>query len=512
MRSRPCLRARVVVCAALLLSPTPVFGYPGEWVVARVRTAGSAAARAGMCALSAINDVRTRSGIRRIPLIGKFWRPEPGEIPPETYNQLFPHYIQVCTMTQYIRVERDENGKIIERKEGGWGGHATMFINGACLDNDVTYPRLTLCEDEEGLARADSGIGVSVNQVFKNVNWMAFPGREFFLHGEVPVDELLDGPRFEHAVQHAARSRLFDEIEMHDHLREDRPGGISEGEHLIRESIGTDFALSLARTAFCARLPLPKEVLLAVIGKLNALNEQYALTGKPYQWDLYQDNCSHAVHNAIAASGLWDAKRTRLGNLRQFVRENGWHLSFPFNTVVRLAEAGNQRPIDNVMAAFRNHDIRSTFERFGWISTGHGALVETHAIRPVDRNRLFIEGAMPFAGSLPFDLPKAIPELLSGRIISTLNKEKQFRRFFSRDEYRDILENLYAYRARYEETLVRAQDPAESYRSYRRMDKDEKREFRDFKDRFFKYIEDRLVDVNHKIQKYRAISGDASQP
>ena len=222
--------------------------------------------------------------------------------------------------------------------------------------------------------------------------------------------------------------------------------------------------------------------------------------------------CTTSEDTGETPSGLWDTKRTRLGKLQQFVREIGWHLSFPFNTVVRLAEAGNQRPIDNVMAAFRNYDLRSTFERFGWISTGHGALVETHAIRPVDRNRLFIEGAMPFAGSLPFDLPKAIPELLSGRINSGLNKEKQFRRFFSRDEYRDILENRYAYRARYEKILVRAQDPAESYRSYRRMDKDEKREFRDFKDRFFKYIEDRLVDLNQKIHKYRAISGGAPHP
>ena len=496
-----------VLCGLLFLPPAAAFGYPGEWLVAKVRSAGSAAMQGGRSLLLTIDDARTRAGLRRIPLIGRFWRPELGEIPPEIYNLLFPHYVQICTMTQYVGVERDESGKVVGRKEGGWGGHATLFINGACLDKDVSYPRLRLCEDEQALTSADSGVGVSVNQVFKNVNWMAFPRRDFFLHGDVSRSEVLDELRFEGAVQHAVRSQLFDGIELRDHVLGERPAGVSEAGHLVRKSIGTDFALTLARTAFCSRLPVPKEVLRSIIGKLNELNEQYALTGQLYAWDLYQDNCSHAVHNALAASGLWDAKLTRLGRVEQFVREEGWHLSFPFNTVVRLAEAGNDRPIDNVVDAFRDRDLRRTFERFAWISSGHGALVEVHGIRPVARNRLFVEGDMPFAGSLPFDLPKAMPELLSGRIISTLNKEGQFRRFFSRREYRDILENLEAYRARYEEILSRADDPLESYRGYQAMDEGEKEEFREFKARFFRYIEGQLASVIQKIQRYRAITG-----
>lgn len=506
MRSRVWLRAAFLFCAALLLSPTPGFAYPGEWLVTKARSAGNAVGRAGGVVLSAIEDMRTRSGIRRIPLVGKFWRPEPGEIPPEVYDQLFPYYVQVCTMTQYVGVQRDEDGKVIRRKEGGWGGHATMFISGACLDDATDYPRLTLCERGESVARKDSGVGVSVNQVFRNVNWMAFPRRDFFLHGDVSPTEVLDESRFEEAVQHAARSQLFDNIQMRAESSDHRPDGVSEPEELIRESIGTDFALTFARTAFCSRVPVPKEVLRAIIGKLNELNEQYALTGTPYEWDLYQDNCSHAVHNALAASGLWDAKLTRLGSIDQFIRDDGWHLSFPFNTVVRLAEAGNQRPIDHVVDAFRNQDVRRTFERFGWISTGHGALVETHAIRPANQNRLFVEGDMPFAGSLPFDLPATIPELLSGRITSTLNKEKEFRRFFSQREYRDILRNLETYRVRYEEILSRADDAVTSYSAYRWMNEKKKREFRAFKPRFFSYIESQLVDVREKIQTYREMT------
>ena len=489
-----------VACATVL-----ALGYPGKEIVIR---AGESLTRVG----KAIDDLRTRSGIRRLPWIGKFWRPEPIAISPEIYNRLFPRYIQVCTMTQYVAVVRDEDGKVTGLNKGGWGGHAMMFINGACHDEDSVYPRLKICGDDGGLADPDSGVGVSVNQVFRNVNWIGLPGRSFFLHGGLSREKVLDEARFDETVRRAAESGLFDGIGLRADLRSEANAHSPTAERVVRESIGTDFAATFARTLYCSRLPVPKEVLGAIIGKLNQLNEQYALTGEPYHWDVIEDNCSHAVHNAIAASGLWDPKRTRLGGARvlgayvehyhQFTEDGGWHLSFPFNNMVRLAEAGNLRPIDNVVDAFRNSDIRRTFERFRWISTGHGALVETQPIHPEQRNHLFVEGDMPFAGSLPFNLPGPVRNRLSKREISTLNPEGRFREFFSDDRYRRILDNLESYRDRYEAILESAEMPLESYPAYRKMSKEEKAEFRDFRRNFFAYIHDQLLDVNTKIGRY----------
>src|SRR5688500_3938450 len=59
-----------------------------------------------------------------------------------SYNSLFPHYAQVCTTTQYVRRsgKLDEEGKeILER--GGNGGHATIFLKGACLDKSKGFPQ-----------------------------------------------------------------------------------------------------------------------------------------------------------------------------------------------------------------------------------------------------------------------------------------------------------------------------------------------------------------------------------
>lgn len=270
---------------------------------------------------------------------------------------------------------------------------------------------------------------------------------------------------------------------------------------------------------YCSRVPIPAEVLAKIVGKFNELNDRYALAGEIYEWDVIEDNCSHAVHNALAASGIWDPKRTRLGGARvlgayvkhyhQFTEESGWNLSFPFNNMVRFAEAGNLRPIDHVMDAFRNPDIRRTFDRFGWISTGHGALVETLPIRTEERNHLFVEGDMPFAGSLPFNIPRPVRNVLSRREISTLNPEGRFREFFSDNRYRRILDNLESYRDRYGAVLERGQRPPESHRTYRKMSEEEKVEFRDFREKFLAYIYAQRLDVERKIQRYREIAPEA---
>ena len=100
-----------------------------------------------------------------------------------TYNALFPYSVEVCAVTQFHQMGA---------KPGGWGGHATLFINGAEIDPGASYPRLRLVADGTDLSDPDAGTGISVNKIFDNVTWVAIPGRDEFFRGGLANDQTLD--------------------------------------------------------------------------------------------------------------------------------------------------------------------------------------------------------------------------------------------------------------------------------------------------------------------------------
>ena len=322
------------------------------------------------------------------------------EIDMGIYNRLFPCYIEACAVTQYHK-----RGA----KPGGWGGHATIFMNGAEIDPAAGYPRLRLAATGKDLSGADSGVGVSVNQIFTNVNWVAIPGRLEFFRGGLAPEQTLEDSFYEAAVQRATAAGWFGGIAIRDKLMRQKPDSMPLQEFVVRHSIGTDFAMNFARTAYCARLPLSREALGRAIAYLNAVNESARKNG--YTWDAYTNNCSHVAHNALAAARVWDPKEARsagamnvawdvvsvakalaMGRMSDF--------SFPANTFVRLYEAGNERPIEDMVAASRNHDVARTMND-GWLSTAPGALIATYPMHDGGRNRLFAPGRDPFLFSVP---------------------------------------------------------------------------------------------------------------
>jgi hypothetical protein len=316
------------------------------------------------------------------------------------YNSLFPYYVEIATVTQYHK-----RGA----KPGGWGGHATMFVNGAERDPDAGYPRLRVVPEDADLSGRESGTGISVNRIFTNVNWVAIPGRDMFLHGGIAPDAELDETAYEAAIARSADAGWFRGIRVEDALMRTRPDGMSAEEFIVRHSIGTDFALTFARRVYGVRLPLRRDSIAAIIGYLNRVNNVAREAG--YTWNAYTNNCSHVIHNALAAAGVWDPKRTRgpgLANLAldlasvavSVLRGGISDFSFPANNFVRAYEAGNERPIDDLHAAFGDHDIARTLAQ-GWLSTAPGALVMRYPIHDLARNRLFEMGRDPFLFSVP---------------------------------------------------------------------------------------------------------------
>jgi hypothetical protein len=350
------------------------------------------------------------------------------------YNMTYPRYAQVCTTTQYVRRtgKFDKNGKEILDK-GGNGGHLTVFLKGSCIDETSSYPLLKKCGPEVDLTDPDAGVGVSVNQIFSNVNWAAIPGRRMFYHGGLGSEEKLNNASYEAGVSRAAKSGWYKGIQIKDDvlakhaerykltvaqlkLAENR--GIYE-EIIARESIGTDFAVTHARKAICIRVPLPEDRFDRMVAFMNERNTESQKKG--YAWDGIYNNCSHLISNAFAATGMIGFKETHKPVTNKILNsgKKAWiavksgaqavagsmpDMSIPANNVMRLAEASFERDITSADKAFRNEDNRRTvLEEKPWLPTSHGAVFDIMDIRSADKNEMFVRGIDPvIAGDLVF--------------------------------------------------------------------------------------------------------------
>ncbi|MGI9591742.1 MAG: hypothetical protein ACR2P8_10275 [Myxococcota bacterium] len=283
-----------------------------------------------------------------------FTRPDP------LYEELVPHYAELCAVSQY----RPLQGRL-----GGSPGHAVMYLKGACKDESAPYPRLRRCRRASvDIADPEHGAGVSVNRYFQNVNWVATPGKYFFYSGDVRTYEPLDRARFDATVDRAIALGMYEGVRFHP-LRDGQE--TPELRELVEvESIGTDFALRFGRTLFCARLPLHPEMLDGAIAFLNDLNEEYYTGEADYEWSGLADNCVHTLHNALAAAGIWKPKTVRATKLRQL-----YNVAVPANTVVELALLSNKFPIED-FAKIRGDPLRweGLTER-DWLPAVPGALL-----------------------------------------------------------------------------------------------------------------------------------------
>ncbi len=302
--------------------------------------------------------------------------------PDAIYEEIVDHYVELCAVTQY----RPRDGVM-----GGSPGHAAMYIKGACVDETADYPRLRRCRYATGDTRdPEHGAGVSVNRWFKNANWVATPTRFLFFNGGVETFEMLDQERFDQAVQRAVDLGLYDGIELRP-IR-DASEAPSLEEFVRTDGIGTDFAVRFGRTAYCARLPLREEMLVAAMDYLNGLNEEYYNGEADYDWNGLSDNCVHTLHNALAAAGVWKPKSVRATKLRQF-----FNLAVPANTVIDLAMLSNEYPIEDFPKIQRD-DLRwKGLTEHQWLPAVPGALLVTLPVLQINslydtKQRMFVLG------------------------------------------------------------------------------------------------------------------------
>jgi hypothetical protein len=381
------------------------------------------------------------------------------------YDALFPYYVELCAVSQ-IRANFAEHG--------GTPGHAAMYVKGACRDPSTEFPTLKVCDAGVDLADPEAGSGVSVNKMFSNVNWMAIPGKRLFYFGNLQPDEVLDVDRGVATLYEAEAAGIFSGVEIHGSYR---PPPDDEKALLYlaaAETLGTDFALTFGRTVFCSRLPLDRRGLEDLIGYLNGLNREYALGEASYNWSGYNDNCSHTLHNALAAAGVWKPKSVGSYKLRQLV-----NLSVPANEFADLALLTTSFPIDDFDRIHGDRVLRESLLERGWLPTRHGALMK---LLPVHQeNELYDTRTRIFMLQHPLRRSK-------GREVGELFRDPR---------NTDLEANLIHFEKLYARILE--ERPADRRKL---PEGDERRKIRAA---YYDYVEAQLEDVRAKLERLRGM-------
>jgi hypothetical protein len=290
--------------------------------------------------------------------------------PGPAYEQLFGRYVELCALSQY---------RSLEHGEGGVPGHAVMYLKGACKDESAPIPQLRACRTlATSVDDPEHGAGISVNRWLENANWVATPSHRLFFRGDLEQEDAVTRQTLDRTVHAVIEAGVFDGVVF----RPDMPGRGSLEEIVGAEFIGTDFALRMARTSYCARVPVTDEMMGEIIDYLNAVNLAYASGRAHYNWSGLSDNCAHLLHNALAAASIWRPRSVRVSKLRQFA-----NLSVPANEVINLAKLGTEGPLTDGREIYRNDEARDALLSLDWLPRRHGAVMT--ALPPWEPNELF---------------------------------------------------------------------------------------------------------------------------
>ena len=387
--------------------------------------------------------------------------------PDTAYEKLFPYYVELCAASRFRSKLTGEGG--------GPAGHAILYIKGACNDENAPFPQLRRCHVvATSLKDPEHGAGVSVNQLFKNVNWVATPGYELVFPGNLAPGERLTLAGFQAVEQQAIAKGIYRGVTFHRFA-----GATSDTElrdFLERAGIGTDLALQFARSVFCARLPVAEAMLEPIIAFLNDKNREYAEGEADYNWSAWADNCSHTMRNALAAANIWSPLSVRTTKIRQI-----FNLAVPANEFVNLAELMTGGDIEDYRDILRNGPRRDAFHEFDWLPTRQGALLKTLPVH--DPNDLYDTTFWLFTLQSPFLMGK------TQRAIELLSDER----------FVDLDTNLHYFERRYAAILAQHDERRDSMASVRGT------RFRRVEGLYYDYIHIQRAEVQSMLNRIVAM-------
>src|SRR5690348_14451103 len=280
----------------------------------------------------------------------------------QLYDRLYPYYVEVCAVSEL----KKKPGFRVE-VSSGMGGHSIIYLNGVCRVPGSHYPAIQLCD--AATPPAERGVGLSDNAHFKNSMWVAVPGRHFLFHGTLQPGERLTRSVYEATLARAKALGLYDGIHFHAGVFDDMPQGMSRRDYKYEVSIATDYAVGFGRDRYCARVPVDRAQMAEVVDFLNGLNAPYRSGSKSFEWDIFNNNCSHVSHNALASAGIWDRWPTGQPALLA-----AFDFPVPKNEFVDLMRRTNDLPIDNLDALYADRAARRALLHQGSLPTEPGAL------------------------------------------------------------------------------------------------------------------------------------------
>ena len=389
----------------------------------------------------------------------------PTVTPEPIYDRLYPYYIEICAVSQ-IRAKFAEHG--------GTPGHAVMFLKGVCRDPDASFPTIKFCApDKVDLNNPESGVGISVNKLFKNVNWLTVPGKRLFFHGNLDAQQVLDKEHALATLEAAERAGIFKGIEIHESYMPPEDDEQAQIFLAAKETLGTDFALKFGRTIFCARLPVTVGMLEDIVEYLNDLNQEYALGEADYNWSGYHDNCSHVLHNSLAAADVWSEQSVRVTKFRQL-----FNLSIPANEFANLAILANTYPLDNFERLMKDPVKRKSLLERNWLPMRHGALMK---IIPVHGNNELYDTRLRIF-------------VLEGPLFR--RKTAKIDTLFRQPHNTQVEANLRFFQQLYQKILDQRPD------GWDRPDSGD--EYATARKKYFEYIGEQLEDVDRKLDRLHA--------
>ena len=163
----------------------------------------------------------------------------PGDkIDDATYTSVYPWYAEFCALSEIDK----KPGFGVEIVPGGPGGHSVIYLNGVCRVQDAGYPVVALCNDG-GNPKPGEGVGLSVNDHYRNANWIATQGRNFFFRGDLARVRRYR-VRTMKRQQKAKAMGILDGVVYHQKVFEDKPAGMSVRDYMYDMSVATDYAVA----------------------------------------------------------------------------------------------------------------------------------------------------------------------------------------------------------------------------------------------------------------------------
>ena len=294
----------------------------------------------------------------------------PGATDEAAYSADQPYYLEYCALTQ-IKKKPGYGADI----RGEIGGHSVFYLNGVCQVPATAYPLLQVCGPGEGA-------GLSMNEHFSNAKWVSTPGRDFFFRGGLPQDGGLTRAQYQATKAEARRRGIYDAVTFRPFVFDTMPAGWDRTDWKYEVSIGTDWAIGFARGRYCARVPVTQAQMGRMVAFLNAQNAPYRDGHRVFHWSVFNDNCIHLAHNALAAAGLWDEWPTgRILPIAIF------DFPVPKNEFVNLMRRTNDAWLPDPGAVYADLPARGELLSDGRLPTFPGALAEAQG--PLSPNAVY---------------------------------------------------------------------------------------------------------------------------